>query len=308
MERRLMVLGLFSGIGGFELGMERSGHVVVGMCEVEPYCRRVLSHHWPDVPLFDDVCKLTGDVVRDRCGEIDLICGGFPCQDISLAGRGSGLAGDRSGLWYEMHRVISEVRPPWVLAENVAALRSRGLGEVLRGLAAIGYDAAWHCIPASAVGAPHERDRVWIIASRSDDDDERCAAERLRRVHDGIREALGDDAHRRDSAFAAAAPYLSEQSKRESTDEVDPLPEGRSSWAKSGRGGQSRPHHHQDAQGGRVYRSARMSSWWQAQPGVDPVVHGISTRLARHNWMHRLHAVGNAVVPQIVEMIGRKLT
>lgn len=133
----------------------------IAFCEREPFCQAVLKKHWPDVPCHGDVTTLDG---RQYAGRVDVICGGFPCQDISLAGKGAGLAGERSGLWFEYRRLIKEIKPKVVVIENVSALRSRGLEEVLRSLAEIGYDAEWHCIPASAIGAPHRRDRVWIIA------------------------------------------------------------------------------------------------------------------------------------------------
>lgn len=157
----MKILDLFSGIGGFSLGLERAGMQTVAFCEIDPACRHVLKKHWPTVPIFDDVKTLNAKDIHDT---IDVICGGFPCQDISLAGKGAGLAGERSGLWYEYHRLIKEIKPRYVIIENVAALRSRGLGAVLCGLTEIGYDAEWHCIPACAVGAPHRRDRVWIVA------------------------------------------------------------------------------------------------------------------------------------------------
>jgi DNA (cytosine-5)-methyltransferase 1 len=157
----MKILDLFSGIGGFSLGLERAGMQTIAFCEVDPACRQVLKKHWPDVPIFEDVKTLTAKDIHDT---VDVICGGFPCQDISLAGKGAGLAGERSGLWYEYRRLIEEIRPRYVIIENVAALRSRGLDAVLSGLTEIGYDAEWHCIPACAVGAPHRRDRVWIIA------------------------------------------------------------------------------------------------------------------------------------------------
>lgn len=164
------VLGLFSGIGGFELGFQRAGFTIAAMCEIEPYAQSVLRRHWPGVPLYADVRELTGERLRCDGIHVDVITGGFPCQDISLAGKGAGLGGERSGLWREYLRVIREVRPSWVVIENVSALRSRGLDTVLRQLAEIGYDAEWHCIPASAIGAPHRRDRIWIVAyaDRSD--------------------------------------------------------------------------------------------------------------------------------------------
>lgn len=160
----MRVLDLFSGIGGFSLGLERAGMRTVAFCECEPYARAVLRKHWPDVPCYDDVRTLTADRLdRDGIG-VDLICGGFPCQDISYAGEGRGLAGERSGLWAHYARLIREVGPRYVIVENVAALLTRGLGDVLGELAEIGYDTEWHCIPAAAVGAPHRRDRIWIIA------------------------------------------------------------------------------------------------------------------------------------------------
>lgn len=158
----MRVLDLFSGIGGFSLGLERTGGFeTVAFCEIDKAAQAVLKKHWPNVPIFENVSKLSA---KDIDGPIDVICGGFPCQDISTAGKGAGLAGERSGLWFQFHRLIKEIRPKYALIENVSALRSRGLDEVLRSLAEIGYDAEWHCIPASAVGAPHRRDRAWILA------------------------------------------------------------------------------------------------------------------------------------------------
>lgn len=158
----MKVLDLFSGIGGFSLGLENAGFETVAFVENNKSCQRVLKKHW-SVPIYDDV----KDVTFNK-GFADLICGGFPCQDISLAGKGEGLDGERSGLWFEFHRLIKEVRPKYIIAENVSALRTRGLDKVLMSLMEIGYAAEWHCIPASAIGAPHKRDRVWIIGYTND--------------------------------------------------------------------------------------------------------------------------------------------
>jgi DNA (cytosine-5)-methyltransferase 1 len=136
----------------------------VAFCEIEPYCRAVLAKHWPHVPCYTDVATLTADQLSMDGIFPDVICGGFPCQDVSFAGGGAGLSGSRSGLWFDFARIIEETRPRYAIIENVSALRSRGLDQVLGSLAAIGYDAEWHCIPASAVGAPHQRDRIWIVA------------------------------------------------------------------------------------------------------------------------------------------------
>jgi len=169
MTEKLKVLDLFSGIGGFSLGLERTGGFeTVAFCEIEPFPRRVLAKHWPKVPCYDDVRTLTADVLQRDGISVDVICGGFPCQDISYAGNGAGLAGERSGLWFEVKRLLSEIRPEFLIVENVSALLSRGMGDVLRDLAEVGYDAEWHCIPAAYVGAPHHRDRIWIVAYRDE--------------------------------------------------------------------------------------------------------------------------------------------
>ena len=166
MNDNIRILDLFSGIGGFSHGFEKhGGFETVAFCEQDEFADAVLEKHWPDVISYDDVKTITRErLEEDDITEIDLICGGFPCQDISLAGKGAGLKGERSGLWAEYARIIGEVGPRWVVIENVSALRSRGFVTVLQNLSALGYDAEWHCIPASYVGAPHQRDRIWIIA------------------------------------------------------------------------------------------------------------------------------------------------
>lgn len=154
------VLDIFSGIGGFSFGLEKSGMKTVAFCEINPFCQKVLSKHWPDVPLFHDITLLG----KKDLPQIDVIAGGFPCQDISIAGKKKGINAERSGLWTEFARLINEIRPKYAIIENVANLRSQGLARVLKDLWKIGYNAEWHCIPASAVGGLHRRDRIWIIA------------------------------------------------------------------------------------------------------------------------------------------------
>lgn len=166
---KLRVLDLFSGIGGFSLGLDRTGGFeTVAFCEIEEFPRRVLAKHWPKVPIYHDVRELTKDVL-DRDGiTVDVITGGFPCQDVSTAGKMAGIDGERSGLWGQIARLGGEIQPRLIIVENVSNLISGGSGawfaRVLRDLAALGFDAIWHCIPASHVGALHQRDRVWIIA------------------------------------------------------------------------------------------------------------------------------------------------
>lgn len=157
----LKIIDLFSGIGGFALAADWvGGFETIQFVEQEPFCQKILAQHWPDVPIHDDVCTYNPTI-----GIADVVCGGFPCQDISLAGKQAGIeVGTRSGLFYELLRVVCAVRPRFVVLENVAAITSNGLGTVLGELAKAGYDAEWACIPASAVGACHQRNRWWCVA------------------------------------------------------------------------------------------------------------------------------------------------
>lgn len=165
MTPKIKVLDLFSGIGGFSLGLEETGYFeTVAFCEIEPFQRKVLLKHWPKVPCYNDIRELSDETLRRDGIKVDVITGGFPCQDISLAGRMRGLEGKKSSLWEEYFRIISETKPQAVIIENSPVLRSRGLGNMLRQFFEIGYDAEWHCIPVNTLGAPHRRDRVWIIA------------------------------------------------------------------------------------------------------------------------------------------------
>lgn len=159
----LRVLDLFSGIGGWSLGLERTGGFrTVAFVELDPFCRKVLAKHWPEVPQFEDVCEVGPDLP-----EADVITAGWPCQDISIAGKGEGLSGERSGLWREVVRIAGLVGPRYVLLENTTALLDRGMGEVLGTLADIGYDAEWGCISAAAHGATHIRPKVSEMIGRS---------------------------------------------------------------------------------------------------------------------------------------------
>lgn len=159
----LNVLDIFSGIGGFSIGLEAASMQTVAFCEINPFCRKILTRHWPSVPIFPDITIIHKEDLK-TLPKIDVIAGGFPCQDISVAGKQKGIEAKRSGLWKEFARLINEIKPKYAIIENVANLRSTGLISVLQDLWEIGYDAEWHCIPASAFGAPHRRDRIWIIA------------------------------------------------------------------------------------------------------------------------------------------------
>jgi len=157
------MLDLFSGIGGFALAASwvwGDELELVGFCENDSYCQQVLAKNFPGVPIYDDITELEADGFTG----IDLLTGGFPCQDISVAGKGEGIEGERSGLWFEMLRLISGIRPRYALIENVPMLLHRGFGRVICDLAQIGYDAEWQIISAADVGAPHLRKRIWIVA------------------------------------------------------------------------------------------------------------------------------------------------
>jgi DNA (cytosine-5)-methyltransferase 1 len=181
-KQKLRSFHLFAGAGGGILADLILGHEVIGACEIEKYPRDVLLARQrdgilPAFPVWDDVCTLDGNPWR---GAVDILCGGFPCQDISSAGKGAGITGERSGLWKEYARLIGEMRPRFVFAENSPLLRTRGLGVVLEDLASLGYNARWGIIGAGAVGAPHKRDRMWVLAYAKGGEDER----RERRILD----------------------------------------------------------------------------------------------------------------------------
>ena len=172
----MRALSLFSGIGGLDLAAEMAGIEVSAFCEIEPFPVEVLKKRFPDVPIFNDVRKLKrGDID----GSIDIIHGGFPCQDLSTAGKQRGLSGERSGLWFEMLRVIHEFRPRYVLAENVRGAVNLALDTVYSNLVNEGYKVYPYVIPASAVGAPHQRERLFVLGVREDVADSAC--ERLQR-------------------------------------------------------------------------------------------------------------------------------
>jgi DNA (cytosine-5)-methyltransferase 1 len=224
-------VSLFAGIGGIDLGLERAGHECVGQVEIDPYCQAVLARHWPDTPRIADVRDFHGT----EFGPFDLLTGGYPCQPFSHAGD---QVGDKheAHLWPEVRRIIRNVRPRLVLLENVIGHLSIGFGDVLADLASSGYDAEWDCIPASAVGAPHRRDRLWVVAHAHSDSEPTSALD----------------------------------------DEARWLP------------------------------APTRTRWPDWTP--DPATLGMDDGLPRRLDGPRLEALGNAVVPQVAELIGRRLS
>ena len=277
----MKVLDLFAGIGGFTLGLERAGFETVAFCEIEPYAQKVLAKNWPEVPIYDDVRTITADrLATDGIG-VDVITGGFPCQDISVSGNQAGIQdGTRSGLWSECARLLGEIRPRYAIFENVTNLLNGHGGDwfkrVLWDISSLGYDAEWHCVPASELGAHHHRDRVWIIAYPSSIGHGQC----IKQANTASRTSKGGTA--RSSVLADT---------------------------------QCKPRRHngqlEASQGQWTYRTiesrpicqklinTKGQALWRSEPDVGRVAHGIPAR------SHRLKCLGNAVVPPIPELIGR---
>ena len=276
---------LFAGIGGFDLGFERAGIACKWQVEIDDFASKVLAKHWPDVHRERDILQCGGHNLEP----VDVICGGFPCQDISYAGRGAGLDGERSRLFFEAVRVVCELQPRCVVLENVAALLSRGLDRVLGTLAEIGYDAEWHCIPAVAVGAPHIRDRVFVIGrSRAgivgDTDSTRCGSWTTERskCSETIQPmpATGSE----DVAYAKRHTTIPKSNMQTTQREVESS--RRIDVARCG-------------MDSRV-RIATDSGWWATEPDVGRVAHGVPARV------DRIRGLGNAVVPQVAEFVARE--
>lgn len=260
MVEQLKVGSLFAGIGGFDLGLERAGMRVAWQCEIDPDARAILAKHWPKVPCYGDIREIDWADVEP----VDVICGGYPCQPFSCAGKRQGELDERH-LWPEVARCIRAIRPRWVLLENVSSHLSLGFGDVLRDLAALGYDAWWDCIPAAAVGAPHIRDRVFIVAWNTRD------AEPIG--------AVNDEASGLPTPCGVAAD----------ADEV-------------GRHGGGWSWKEQNGRGQSANRRCEDPPWWR--PTVSPIRRmddGVPARLDAP----RLRGLGNAIVPQIPEMLGR---
>lgn len=326
----MTVGSLFAGIGGFDLGLERAGMSVQWQVEIDPFCRRVLAKHWPDVRRYEDVREVHGRSVCpngglcDRCLEpVDLLCGGFPCQDISPAGRRAGIRGKQSGLWSEYVRLISELRPRYVVVENSSNLLARGFGMdvVLGELAAIRYDAEWDCLPAKAFGAPHERERVWIIAYPGQ-------AERRQRDSERGHASRSDDygSQSEDWCAAEGAIITTERSEPSDAHQEGLNGSGISVSRLTGQGGAysgwsgdvdaDADQERQPVVFGREalselarFRAAHSGPWWGTEPEMVRVVHGVSGRLVRRRDRHieQIGGLGNAVVPWIPEWIGRRI-
>jgi DNA (cytosine-5)-methyltransferase 1 len=278
----MKILDLFSGIGGFSLGLEKAGMKTVAFCEIDQTCRQVLKKHWPETAIYKDIRELSYlngkifhvpmslDSAYGLRTHIDIICGGFPCQDVSVAGRKKGLKNDngeptRSGLWFEYKRLIKEIAPKYVIIENVANLRNEGLITVLRDLNEIGYDSEWAIIPASRIGLPHLRERIWIVA-----------------YPNSQRRHVMEDTSKGRNLFR----YLNGNVETQKKDRQSKL----ELWAR---------------QNGKVHRRLT-TSFWESESGILGMVDGLSKELVDAN-DERIKQLGNTIVPGIAELIGRAI-
>lgn len=298
---------LFSGIGGLELGLESCGlGPVVWQADSDAHARAVLATHWPAVHRYNDVREINETAPRP-----DIICGGFPCQDISLAGKGAGIDGERSGLWSEFARIIRALRPAVVFVENVAALANRGLNRVLGDLATLGFDAEWDVFRASDVGAPHRRERLFLLAY-SDRERVRQLAERGSWGGAGARETEREHAESVDDRATVAdsdGPGCKRTDQRESEHAVAP---GRRFMADADSERRDENVRGQDGEHSRWCVAdighrfppgpAAIAGWNGPQPAIRRGDDGVPGR------SHRLRLLGNSVVSQQAALAWRTLT
>jgi len=280
-------LHLFAGAGGGILGGILLGHTTVCAVEIEPYCRKVLFQRQrdgilPKFPIWDDVQTFDGNPWR---GKVDIVCGGFPCQDISAAGKGAGIEGSRSSMWKHMARIIGEVRPKYAFVENSPMLVGRGLSTVLADLAEMGYDAKWGIVGAHHVSAPHRRDRIWILATDSN----------VRRCNDG------SDSKRQHQANHAKV-WQTEKDQQSRSFWKHRISENGCDVSNSiSERGCSRDSEWQDAENvGELTTNSgnntRRVEWWNSEPNVGRVANGVASKV------DRLKAIGNGQVPAVAKL------
>lgn len=291
-RKPIRMLDLFSGIGGFSLAAQRvfgDDLEIVGFCEREPFCQKVLQKNFPGVPIHNDITELDGSEFED----IDLLTGGFPCQDISVAGTGKGIVdGKRSSLWFEMQRIISRVRPKFAVIENVPALTYRGGVEVIRSLAESGYDAEWQIISAKQIGARHLRKRIWIVAKASETVSN-TESERLSRCR---RKESGGNKKRVEQNSQEKQSEVRSKSKRCSGVHGDVSNTDSERKLQSKRSEQKKRRWSCDSSDRRT-KEKEIGETWILEPQLGRVAHGIQNRT------HRLRALGNAIVPQNAQVI-----
>jgi DNA (cytosine-5)-methyltransferase 1 len=307
-------LDLFSGIGGFSLALEKVGFKTIAFCERDEYCRLLLQKHWKGVKIYNDIKKLEGKDIEEK---VDILTGGFPCQPYSVAGKQKGTNDDRY-LWPEMFRIIKEVQPTFIIAENVRGLINIQDGMVFEtvcsDLESEGFEVQTFVIPAAGVGAPHKRDRVWIVgyskhngsltskikrgynevnagtSKRQNEtiESERTSGSRNNEIMENSRRTLRQGSK------------LSKENANESRKENANQFERSSSTSKHNVADTERVYV-QRQQGRSRQEQSRGESWWEFEPSVGRVANGVPGRV------YRLKALGNSIVPQIAEKIGRAI-
>ena len=282
-------LDLFSGLGGFSLGLEATGGFeTVAFCDIEKFSRKVLKKHWPNVKQYKDIKELTYEQIKeDTLAPIDIVTGGYPCQPFSVAGSQLGEK-DKRHLWPDMFRIVKECKPTWVIGENVSGHIKLGLDTVLQDLESEGYSVRAFSISASSIGANHQRERVWIIA-HSNMENTRQHGRRIESTWDT--ESIG--------------PRTSEETERSpNSDKVNGSSEraslvGESSDTNS-QGLQGR-RSEQQLRENETERPTSWDSWWESEPSVGRVANGIPHRV------DRLKGLGNSLVPAIPFIIGQSI-
>lgn len=287
---KLKILDLFSGIGGFSLGLERAGMETIAFCEKDKFCQKVLNKHWPNVPIFEDILDLKKEDINET---VDVICGGFPCQPFSVAGRKKGTEDDRD-LWPEMFRVIQEQRPTWVIGENVANFTDMAFQRTKINLESEGYQVQPFIIPACGLEARHQRNRVWIIAYS---DSAACRMENRKLSNEGRidtkdrREGLLQKDRTSQDVGSLSSNSASSDTNSERLERYNVRREGEESISKKG-----------FTRNRSICSEWEFTKEWRAfEPRVCGVANGVSNRV------DRIKSLGNAVVPQIVEVIGRAI-
>ena len=307
-------LDLFSGIGGFSLGLERVGFKTVGFCEVDPYCRLLLQKHWKGVTIHNDIKKLEAKDIKEP---IDILTGGFPCQPYSVAGKQKGTGDDRY-LWPDMFRVIKEVKPSWIIAENVRGIINIQDGMVFKtvcsDLEAEGFEIQTFIIPAAGVGAPHKRERVWIVgyskhngsltskirrgnkeinAGAQEGENKTIESQRTSRSSNN---EIMENSRRTLRQGAKFSKENADESKQKNADKFE-----RSSGTPEYHVANSKGIHVQGQQDRSRQEQSRRESWWEFEPDVGRVANGVPGRV------YRLKGLGNSIVPQIAEEIGKAI-
>jgi len=287
---------LFSGIGGIDLGMDMAGFECAWQVEIDEKCRQVLERHWPGVPKYGDIFEVKGSKVEP----VDILCGGFPCQPVSVAGKRGGVDDER-WLWDEFYRLICEIRPRWVVAENVTGLLSansgRAFAEVLRDLAESGYDAVWNVFPAGGpggVGAPHQRQRIFIIGKYVENSNSRGRRREKRIGKDDLSRSKGEEPN----------SIIDEASKGCRTWNIESSDVADTKRIRQQRSRSSRIWRSAETYGKREADNAftiGVNNQWSVEPDVGRVANGVPRRV------DRLRALGNGVVPQVAYKVARMI-